>query len=126
MKFSIKDFFSKSDRIRRKQWIWSHLLKKSSMENFIFCAVFLVPWCPYLSPTLTELLQSINSVDTGRKLNVHKMFRRRPRRLLNVFIFVHFMSCVNRELMLTQCSISGPPKNVNVHWAIKWRDGALG
>ena len=34
MKFSIKDFFSKDD-LR----IWSHLLKKSLMENFIFCAV---------------------------------------------------------------------------------------
>ena len=32
MKFSIKDFFSK---LR----IWSHLLKKSLMKNFIFCAV---------------------------------------------------------------------------------------
>ena len=39
MKFSIKDFFSKCDQIRRKLRIWSHLLKKSSMENFIFCAV---------------------------------------------------------------------------------------
>ena len=39
MKFFIKDFFSKSDRIRRKLRIWSHLLKKSLMENFIFCAV---------------------------------------------------------------------------------------
>ena len=29
MEFSIKNFFSK----------WSHLLKKSLMENFIFCAV---------------------------------------------------------------------------------------
>ena len=29
-KFSIKDFFSK----------WSHLLKKSLMENFIFCLVY--------------------------------------------------------------------------------------
>ena len=35
----MKDFFSKSDRIRRKLRIWSHLLKKSLMENFIFCAV---------------------------------------------------------------------------------------
>ena len=34
MRFSIKDFFSKCDQIRS-----SHLLKKSSMENFIFCAV---------------------------------------------------------------------------------------
>ena len=29
MKFSIKDFFGKCDRIRRKLLIWSHLLKKS-------------------------------------------------------------------------------------------------
>ena len=39
MKFSIKDFFSKDDQIRRRLQIWSHLLKKSLMENFIFCAV---------------------------------------------------------------------------------------
>ena len=39
MKFSIKDFFSKCDQIRRKLRIWSHLLKKSLMENFIFCVV---------------------------------------------------------------------------------------
>ena len=41
MKFSIKDFFSKCDQIRRNLWIWSHLLKKSILENFIFCAVFI-------------------------------------------------------------------------------------
>ena len=34
-----KDFFSKCDQIRKKLRIWSHLLKKSLMENFIFCAV---------------------------------------------------------------------------------------
>ena len=39
MKFFIKDFFSQCDQIRRKLGIWSHLLKKSLMENFIFCAV---------------------------------------------------------------------------------------
>ena len=39
MKFSIKEFFSKCDQIRRKLRIWSHLLKKSLMGNFIFCAV---------------------------------------------------------------------------------------
>ena len=36
MKFSIKDFFSKCDQIRRKLWIWSHLLKISLIENFFF------------------------------------------------------------------------------------------
>ena len=39
MKFSIKNFFSKCDQIRRKLRIWSLLLKKSLMENFTFCAV---------------------------------------------------------------------------------------
>ena len=29
----------KCDQIHRKLWVWSHLLKKSLMENFIFCAV---------------------------------------------------------------------------------------
>ena len=40
MKFSIKDFFSKFDQICSFLRIWSHLLNKSLMENFIFCAVF--------------------------------------------------------------------------------------
>ena len=39
MKFSINDFFSKCEQIRNFLRIWSHLLKKSLMENFIFCAV---------------------------------------------------------------------------------------
>ena len=39
MKFSIKDFFSKCEQIRSFIRIWSHLLKKSLMENFIVCAV---------------------------------------------------------------------------------------
>ena len=38
MKFSIKELFRKY-KIRRKLWIWSLLLKKYFMENFIFCAV---------------------------------------------------------------------------------------
>ena len=33
------DFFSKCDQICRNLQIWSHLLKKSLMENFIFCVV---------------------------------------------------------------------------------------
>ena len=34
MKFSVKDFFNKCDQIRRELRIWSHVLKKSLMENF--------------------------------------------------------------------------------------------
>ena len=36
MKFSIKDFCSKYDQIRSLLRIWSHVLKKSLMENFTF------------------------------------------------------------------------------------------
>ena len=42
MKFSIKDYFSKCDQIRSFLRIWSHLLQKSLMENFIFCAACLL------------------------------------------------------------------------------------
>ena len=40
MKFSIKDFFSKCDQIRSFMRIWSQLLEKFLMENFVFSAVF--------------------------------------------------------------------------------------
>ena len=40
MKFSIKVFFYKCDQIHRKLRIWSHLLKKSLEENFLFCTVY--------------------------------------------------------------------------------------
>ena len=37
--FPIKNLFTKCDQICKKLRIWSHLLKKSLLENFIFCAV---------------------------------------------------------------------------------------
>ena len=45
MKFSIKDFCSKCDQIHSFLRIWSHLLKKSLMENIIFCAVRCIGIC---------------------------------------------------------------------------------
>ena len=39
MMFSMKDFFSKCHQIRSFLRIWSHLLNKSLIENFIFCAM---------------------------------------------------------------------------------------
>ena len=41
MKFHIKDFFLKCDKIGNFRRIWSHLLKKSFMLNFIFIEWFL-------------------------------------------------------------------------------------
>ena len=40
MNFSFKYFFSKCDQVHSFLRIWSHLLKKSLKENFIFCAVW--------------------------------------------------------------------------------------
>ena len=45
MKFSSKDFVRKCDEIRSFLWIWSHLMKKYLMENFIFCLVFCEARC---------------------------------------------------------------------------------
>ena len=39
MNFSIMDFFNKCDQMRRFLRIWSYMLKKSLMENFLFCVV---------------------------------------------------------------------------------------
>ena len=40
IKISITNFFSKCDQICSFLPIWLHLLKKSVMENFSFCAVY--------------------------------------------------------------------------------------
>ena len=45
MKFSIKDFFSK----------WSHLLNKSLMESFIFCAV--IDYIDYIFPYMVVVVE---------------------------------------------------------------------
>ena len=47
-------FFSKCDEIRRKLHIWSHLLKKSLMENFIFLQWYIN--FPVLNASLKILL----------------------------------------------------------------------
>ena len=58
MKFSIKDFFSKYDQIRSFLRLWSHLLEKSLLQNFIFCAVYSI--CKkYNTKEIWEPLQDI-------------------------------------------------------------------
>ena len=54
MAFSIKDFFSKCDQIRSFLRIWSHLLNKSLMENFIFCAVIVASIISCLSNNILQ------------------------------------------------------------------------
>ena len=56
MKLSIKDFFSNYDQIRRKMRIWSHLLEKSLMENFIFYAVLTFQTCKNASSEIYQYI----------------------------------------------------------------------
>ena len=60
MRFAIKEFFSKCNQIR----IWSHLLKKSLMENFIFCVVTLKFSVKYFTRKCEQILNCIKSYFT--------------------------------------------------------------
>ena len=70
MKFSIKDFFSKCDQIRRFL-----LLKKSLMENFIFCGVWIRGrfwWLTNLPIKLAECMcitTSFNIISKGKLIS---------------------------------------------------------
>ena len=71
MKFSIKDFFIKCDQIPRKLQIWSHLLKKSLIENFIFCAVWDYIGLSYFSKLFAlKLGLQVPFLDYALKLDV--------------------------------------------------------
>ena len=52
MMFSIKDFYSKWDQFRRKLQIWSHSLRKSFMENFIFLCSDTSAWLQQIKAKL--------------------------------------------------------------------------
>ena len=55
MNFSIKDLFSKCDQIGWKLQIWSHLLKKSLMENFMFYAMQLLRMDYFKNKSIIDL-----------------------------------------------------------------------
>ena len=90
MKFSIKDFFSKCSQMRSFLRIWSHLLKKSLTEDFIFCAALYYPntYClNYLraretiassevhpEPCQTSKIEFFSKIDTWFKFTFRKIF----------------------------------------------------
>ena len=62
MKFSIKGFFSKCDQIHSFLWLWSQSLKKSFMENFIFCAVVVASSKPALIFGQNRIEENLNLI----------------------------------------------------------------
>ena len=80
IKSSIKDFFSKGNQIRRKLQIWSNLLKKSLMENFIFWAVYFTIFLVYVFMHLRLavifiLSEKDNFCGIFKKSHIQKMFQ---------------------------------------------------
>ena len=69
MKFSIKDLFSKCDRIHSLLQIWSHSLKKSLMKNFIFCAV------KAISVSQSQRNPLFQGIPTQTSFSLHSTFR---------------------------------------------------
>ena len=78
MKFSIMDLFSKCDQIHRKLRIWSHLLKKSLMENFIFCVVRRLLTKPFgkIYPLIQNQALTLAAWNVPRKIWQQKAFQR--------------------------------------------------
>ena len=71
VKFLIKEFFSKCGQICSFLRIWSHLLKNSLMENFIFCALFIT--------------QFYFDVAIGINLVLHKKYSTKPHSFLVIY-----------------------------------------
>ena len=70
MEFSIKDLYSIFDQIRSFLQIWLHLLKKSLLENLIFCAV----WKATTTKFSTPFLMLVNG-NTQTKCKVNFLFQ---------------------------------------------------
>ena len=56
-KFKLIEIFwyNYTERKLRKRWIWSYLLKKSLIENFIFCAVLTLKLMIQVTSTTSPL-----------------------------------------------------------------------
>ena len=76
MEFPITDTFSKFDQICSFLRIWSHLLKKSVLGNFMFCSVlvlFLIPFFLELKMYVSFLTSSINAPEKKNEQTVNRL-----------------------------------------------------
>ena len=105
MKFFIRDFFSIYEQIWRKLRIWSYLLKKSLMENFIFVQwieiicnasfVFKMKSC-VLNKFSSSVEQSVSIIDYFAQASLTKfctanIFRIKRADIKNMKSFSRFM-----------------------------------
>ena len=105
MKFSIKDFFSKSDQTHSVMHIWTHFLKKSLKENSIFCAVlvnkFYSPLCRprgyYFASASYDRTARLWSTDSAQPLRIFAghLSDVNVRNITFIFTSHSSFSCVN-------------------------------
>ena len=130
MKFSIKDFFSKCDQIHRKLRIWSHLLKKSFMEKFIFCAMHIFPifqlsatdrtkiWCLNNRSLFYVHLECYCKFDINHCYSIMKesMFL-----LMQFFTYHDFKSFKNIDRYKQRCNYWEEEGKVSLPFFEKWK-----
>ena len=92
----MKGFFSKCDQIRSFLWIWLHLLKKSLMENFIFCAALFVTVVLWFSDDYRghrSLIIRLNSHNLRSQIWRRYHISKNTRSTLINFIFSMLIQC---------------------------------
>ena len=98
MRFYIENLFSKCGQIRRILRIWSHLLKKSLMENAMFCAVATVV-------KLEQIVQLCFSHATRPCLWNQQNFH-------PSYLWLNLISCSASTLWQNSCKTPCPQKNI--------------
>ena len=126
MKSFIKNFFIKYHQIRSFVRIWLHLLKKSLMENFIFCVVFLwtnLVWLCVFMKTCVDARHFYTTKDKknwayGRiLLKFKRIFGFQSSWIVNYFSYIYLINDVvrsfnNYKINLKLASLS---KNQNLN-----------
>ena len=105
MKFSIKDFFSKCDQIRSFVLIWSYLLEKFLMKNFIFWAVYTKATWKHAANVNDSHLRNIinnnlsrNSFSGSAKVtSVRSLLKSNDRTNINYYRPVSILNCFSKN-----------------------------
>ena len=99
MKFPIKNFFSKCDQIRSKLRIWSHLMKKSLMGNFIFLVILLPKEETFFNPIQVRPFRGWSRMGGGGGGAFH---------FVEIFRLVEINSLLHAIIMLKEKNYSQP------------------
>ena len=116
MKFPIKHFFSKCDQIRRKQRIWTKLLKKPWMENLIFSVIKLTS-C--LARFIFQIRRDISIKSRGGSRTAATFKMERFVIIVNGF---QLITIITKRSILDVAAVLDPPlKSITTLLILKWQ-----